>query len=499
MSRGAQYAVQRGSPPQSPEVRAADSAAVAAMMRASPALRKLRDMKKQLEQELIDAEQERQEQEQGDREERVIPLSLEDEFKPRVRRGQKAAQSVEKSKQPAKRRDREADQWLEDQRAEISNLKLKGQRLRCIIDLRQQSSKRKEDRCDAEIAELKNRLDATMIASHEHRETMARLREHNTQIQSRVGQLQSTIETQAEVDKMNLVRQYRVRMHELKKELAEEKQANYTGAQEWIDKNEMLEAELRNACTTLELVEASNEKLACENKDLKVKFKQQESERQVLVKQITQVRKESKRLAEQVARLEEEAISLAQHVSSKGADVSAGAKQQQQANALPLPSAAADHEARYLELINRVKRQLERERRTLEQVRGGHIDLLQERTELEVFLRQCVDDVRKEIARNTVAGPGLHGLDADRRRDSGICDYTVADRKRHLDLLMSKERVLNLLYAKTFPFKMPKATLADELELELDAADGARIQSASAELDMDTLWAKWKAWTEQSL
>jgi len=308
---------------------------------------------------------------------------------------------------------------------------------------------------------------------------------------------------------MNLVREYSVKMHELKKELAEQKQANYTGAQEWIDKNEMLEAELRTARNTFDLVKASNGKLGAENADLKVRYRQQEEERQSLVLQITQVRSENKRLAEQVGRLETEAQQVSGHVSKRAA-TAPNPGRRERVSTLPPPDgersqAAADHEVRYLELINRVKRQLERERRTLKQVRSAHIDLLQERTELEIFLRLCIEDVRKEIARNTIAGPALGRVDSGQgpppegNLEGKVGDYNVQDRRRLLDLLMSKERVLNLLHQKTFPFKLPRATLAEELEHEADAMDVARIQSTSAELDMDSLWAKWKAWTEQAV
>ena len=92
---------------------------------------------------------------------------------------------------------------------------------------------------------------------------------------------------------------------------------------------------------------------------------------------------------------------------------------------------------------------------------------LHQRTELEVFLRQCVEDVRLDIARkrtdvltqphtssplSTGRGTGRDGGESG-DADGGIslADFSTADREKVLELLLSQERVINLLYSKTFP------------------------------------------------
>uniref|UniRef100_A0A0G4G8E8 Uncharacterized protein n=1 Tax=Chromera velia CCMP2878 TaxID=1169474 RepID=A0A0G4G8E8_9ALVE len=60
-----------------------------------------------------------------------------------------------------------------------------------------------------------------------------------------------------------------------------------------------------------------------------------------------------------------------------------------------------------------------------------------------------VDDVKLEIGRhkNAAATAGPQGASSD----PSVHDLTVADRERALELLLSQQRVVSLLYEKTFP------------------------------------------------
>ena len=58
---------------------------------------------------------------------------------------------------------------------------------------------------------------------------------------------------------------------------------------------------------------------------------------------------------------------------------------------------------RYKEINVRLKRLLGEERKSLQQLRQTYAAELKSRSELELLLRQCVDDVRKEIGRRYVS------------------------------------------------------------------------------------------------
>ena len=126
----------------------------------------------------------------------------------------------------------------------------------------------------------------------------------------------------------------------------------------------------------------------------------------------------------------------------------------------------AESEERYREVIARMKRLLEVERRNLRAVRAAHAKDLQSRTELESLLRACVGDVRKEIASQRAAaaaaspkggsGGGGSALGGGSAFGHGEAEELSArERERVLELLLSQERVVSLLYERTFPPRPP--------------------------------------------
>lgn len=143
------------------------------------------------------------------------------------------------------------------------------------------------------------------------------------------------------------------------------------------------------------------------------------------------------------------------------------------------------NEERYREMNSRLNRLLREERHALAVTRQNYAAELRSRTEIELLLRQCVEEVRKEIAKKHIesayhmgAGRGGNGNGnaagggqqgdftklytnqhhggAGAKKDGGagvipVEDFTQEDRERVLELLLSQERVVTLLYAKAFP------------------------------------------------
>ena len=64
-----------------------------------------------------------------------------------------------------------------------------------------------------------------------------------------------------------------------------------------------------------------------------------------------------------------------------------------------------ESEEKYKELNVRLRRLLAEEKKALQSVRQNYAGELKIRTDMEMLLRQCVEDVRKEIARRYVVAP----------------------------------------------------------------------------------------------
>ena len=113
--------------------------------------------------------------------------------------------------------------------------------------------------------------------------------------------------------------------------------------------------------------------------------------------------------------------------------------------------------------------------------RGESLEL-----QLETLLRACVDDVRKEISvhRQGVPSPSKAGSAAAAAavasaRTVGVDDLGPKERERALELLLSQERVVALLYERTFPIREAEGALPEEAGAE--DGDEAAIEGADGE------------------
>eukprot|EP00744_Colponema_vietnamica_P011394 GILI01016027.1.p1 GENE.GILI01016027.1~~GILI01016027.1.p1 ORF type:complete len:701 (-),score=172.93 GILI01016027.1:45-2147(-) len=146
-----------------------------------------------------------------------------------------------------------------------------------------------------------------------------------------------------------------------------------------------------------------------------------------------------------------------------------------------------EKERRYKEIVLKLKKLLEHEKKNLRSVRTAYSREMGMRTELEHFLRQCVEDVKQEVARrrNEAGVRQNKGYAPGNEQDPhqiNTEEFGPVDRQRVLELLLSQERVLTLLYDKAFPARSRAATpiwgsgthmLQHEFEREEDA-DAAR-------------------------
>lgn len=104
-----------------------------------------------------------------------------------------------------------------------------------------------------------------------------------------------------------------------------------------------------------------------------------------------------------------------------------------------------------------MKRILLEERKSLQNLRQTYSNELKSRSELESLLRQCVEDVRKEIAKKKIDSgllPSSGDVTRLYTRLPGLIpieNFTKEDRERAIELLLSKEHAISMIYAKVFP------------------------------------------------
>ncbi|OWZ13712.1 hypothetical protein PHMEG_00012910 [Phytophthora megakarya] len=233
----------------------------------------------------------------------------------------------------------------------------------------------------------------------------------------------------------DLLRAFRARLYSVQEELESEKNKTDDGASAWIEKSKQLETEVEWTKELADRLDRLNQSLTRENQRLKTQFSTQENDREFLVKQLVTVKKDNVSL-----RAELEVL-------------------RQQLDQLRVNLLASDGDNRYKEIIKRLKRLLEVERRNLQQVRTAYKLELQNHTELEMILKECVQDIRAEISHtsqlphvtsnNSLLGSPQHGRQAESRLNS-------SERLRLIEKLLEKEQLLSLLTAKAFPVRNGK-------------------------------------------
>ncbi|KAE9309746.1 hypothetical protein PF008_g20615 [Phytophthora fragariae] len=277
----------------------------------------------------------------------------------------------------------------------------------------------------------------------------------------------------------------------VQEELESEKNKTDDGASAWIEKSKQLETEVEWTKELADRLDRLNQSLTRENQRLKTQFSTQENDREFLVKQLVTVKKDNVSLRteidvlrQQLDQLKESAQPQQQqhhHPQSQTLFATAStsslpkvhyrdtmtslalAGHQQRPNIAGVNTLAlaSDGDNRYKEIIKRLKRLLEVERRNLQQVRTAYKLELQNHTELEMILKDCVQDVRGEISHVSQlplvmphgSSSSLLGSPQHRQTESRL---NSAERQRLIERLLEKEQLLSLLTAKAFPVRNGK-------------------------------------------
>ncbi|KAF4043650.1 hypothetical protein GN244_ATG03963 [Phytophthora infestans] len=288
----------------------------------------------------------------------------------------------------------------------------------------------------------------------------------------------------------DLLRAFRARLYSVQEELESEKNKTDDGASAWIEKSKQLETEVEWTKELADRLDRLNQSLTRENQRLKTQFSTQENDREFLVKQLVTVKKDNVSLRTELEGLRQQLDQLREsgqpqqqqnhhHSQSQALFATASAsslpKVHYRDSATSLAMAqrpntagvttltmASDSDNRYKEIIKRLKRLLEVERRNLQQVRTAYKLELQNHTELEMVIKECVQDIRGEIVHvsqlplvmpshssGSLLGSPQHGRQSERRMSS-------SERQRLVEKLLEKEQLLNLLTTKAFPVRNGK-------------------------------------------
>ena len=397
------------------------------------------------------------------------------------------------------------------------NETLKGEQKR-----RMESYMRRETSYQAEIEDLKAELERQAKERPPEDERLRALRGQHRKVIDVLGAMQKREQASLQEQEKDLLRAFRARLWDVQFELESERSKKDDGALEWIEKTKTLGKELDWSRDEALRLDRANQFLTKENDRLKTQLRAQEDDREFIVRQMLTLKKENARLKQETTAVPTPMSAAAASGGSSAAGVraqSACVRRGDSTSSIVRPSTAgaagfrvidevdaaadggggsggggaslasserikelmlqqAESEDRYREVVARLKRLLDVERRNLRAVRAAHAKDLQSRTELESLLRACVDDVRKELAAQRVVTAGSGKATPSSSSGMGASGGAMAgelgpkERERVLELLLSQERVVSLLYERSFPTNPQASTTAALAALTGTKSDG---------------------------
>lgn len=362
------------------------------------------------------------------------------------------------------------DTIIQELQKQLDTEKSKNQSLEDQFKYRLAHFVKRETQTKNKIDSLERRLNDG-VDHDEHVQRMAVIETMHKSVVMGLQSIQSNTAKILQDQEKDLMRAFRARLQEVSKDLEATRKGKGDAGTELQMRHRRVVAELHEAQELAQTFDKKNEQLKADNQKLLEKLRTREDDRQCLLRELVLSKKENARLKAQV---KDGSAGAAASTSEQGQARTGSAdklqkpfsqKQIEQARLQQTHNKQYEREVKYREAITQLKRMVEAERRTVRSLKQQQADMMQQRTEIEVLLRQCLDDVKAEIMRHrleheqkdgsAIPGPGVP-ITA-----MSVHELTTQDRERVLELLLSQQRVVQLLYSKTFP-QQPPSPLVDD-------------------------------------
>mmetsp|Transcript_103061 Transcript_103061/g.183116 ORF Transcript_103061/g.183116 Transcript_103061/m.183116 type:complete len:427 (-) Transcript_103061:46-1326(-) len=351
------------------------------------------------------------------------------------------------------------------------------------LDAEKDKNRGLEDQYKHRVASFVKRETATMnkIEALERRLTDGAESDEHSKRMDAIGNMHKSVVTGLECIQNNtakilqdqekdLMRAFRARLQEVSKDLEAQRSRKGEHSTELQAHHRRVVAELHKTQELAQTFDKKNQQLTAENQKLQEKLRTREDDRQALLRELVLSRKEVARMKAQTSSKEGAAATDLPSVSEpeKPSRRSFSQKQVDQQRMQQTHNKQFEREMNYREATQKLKRMCEAERRTVQALRQQQAEMMQQRTELEVLLKQSLDDVKAEILRHQMQAEGkdpssmLPGQTNPTLSAVSVHDLTAQDRERVLELLLSQQRVVQLLYSKTF--SSPPAEVPQEAE-----------------------------------
>jgi hypothetical protein len=364
----------------------------------------------------------------------------------------------------------ELSQQLEEERGKVKNLHDK-------ISDRQERYVKREQEYRRTISEFEKKLKGKAIGqqiplNEVTSKNIEKMNSFHSDIIRNISTIQYKTTHILQDQEKEIVKQFNHLLNEKSRELAEERKKKIDGMGNLTEKEYQLYRELELRRTSVELLESKNKFLHKQNSELKIEYKSQESDKGMLELQLAELKKRSEKLKEDLNKVRAQANAqerFSPEPQNSSPEPYNRYHSKSERSGLQHSRSVADaQDQKYQKIINKLKRLHDIENKNLRAARTAYARELQKKSELERILRESVEDVKIEINR--------------RRTEMRIRDgpSLPEEIEKIIDVLLSQERVLTLLYDKTFP---PRPLAKDGFEENLDLKYSKKISSLDQKIE----------------
>jgi hypothetical protein len=342
-------------------------------------------------------------------------------------------------------------------------------------DRRTEAYMRKELQYKEQLDNLEERVDVVNVEDKEETH-LDMLRDLHSNILDSIGKVQTKTSGILKAQERDLIRAFRARLADVTDELEKERKKNESGSVEWVQRCRKLTEELEWLRDLTEKLTSENKSYLKDNKRFKRQLKTQEEDREFLIKQLVTVKKENARLRHTYETITgQQAEQAAAEASSEYKRPASGASRQSTpmgrgrprsgAGASPgveeddeeeeeLEAPQVDREGQYKRAIDKLKRQVEDAGGRTRQLRTAYTQKVAQRTELQNFLKRCIEDVRTDLFHRTKKGNAGHKPPQRPSIDPRAIppsQFSPADRITVMEWLVAQDHVIYMLYDQLFP------------------------------------------------
>ncbi|CAD7928105.1 unnamed protein product [Amoebophrya sp. A120] len=351
------------------------------------------------------------------------------------------------------------DNVIRDLQAQLDDEINKNRQLEAQFKYRVGSFVKRETQAKKTIEALERQLQDRTDEEHYQRMNVIRNMQDSV-IQGLDGIQNNTAKVLQEQEK-DLMRSFRARLQDLSKELENQKAAKGNYSAELQARHQRVLQELQSSQELAAVFDKKNQQFIAENQKLQDIIKTREDDRHALLKELVNAKKENTKLTVEIQQKDEKVKDLQNAIASNavpGASASSAHTKNDRSKFLAsTKNKAYERELAHREAINKLQRMLDSERLQVRMMRDTQNELLHSRTELEMLLRQCLDDVKLEVAKKQLdsQAAGRKPLGEPQASDVSLHELGQPARERVLELLLSQQRVVQLLYEKSFPDRPP--------------------------------------------